>query len=137
MGSSVTFVSQWMKRISHGAFAWLSRPVSRLKKIRELCFGVGQGELKDGTARFIRLYPQSAAMGVDDRPADRQPHPHTAGLRGVECLENALQMRRIDARSGIAHCHEDARVVLRGADQQLSWPRLDRAHGFNRVQDQV
>jgi hypothetical protein len=42
-----------------------------------------QGELKYRTARFIRLCPQPAPMGVDDRPADRQAHPHAAGLRGV------------------------------------------------------
>ena len=37
-------------------------------------------------------------MGIDDRPADRQPHPYSAGLGGVESLENALEMFRIDAR---------------------------------------
>src|SRR6516162_2338375 len=137
MGSSAIFVSWWMKRISHGAFAWLSRPVSRLKRIRELCFSARQGELKYGAAESVRICPQPAPMGVDDRPADRQPHPHAAGFRGVECLENALQMRRIDARPGIAHCYEGAGVVLLGADEQFSWPGLDRAHGFNGVQDQV
>src|SRR5262250_2317544 len=125
MGSSAIFVSQWMKRISHGAFAWLSCPVSRLKRIRELSFGAGQGELKYGTAGFIGTYPQPAPMGVDDRPADRQPHPHAAGFRRVECLENALQMRRVDTRPGIAHCHEDACVVLLGADRQLSRSRVN------------
>src|SRR5712691_3633351 len=77
-------------------------------------------------------------MGIDDGPADRQPHPNSAGLRGVESLENALEMFRTNARPGIAHCHENATGLgLLGADQQLSWPRLDRAHGFDRVQDQV
>src|ERR1700686_3352866 len=52
----------------------------------------GQGELKYGTGRFIRLCPQPAPMGVDDRPANRQPHPHAAGLRGVKRLENAIEM---------------------------------------------
>jgi hypothetical protein len=36
-------------------------------------------------------------MGVDDGPAARQAHPHSAGLRGVESIENALEMFRIDA----------------------------------------
>ena len=97
----------------------------------------GQGELKYGAARFIRLCPQPAPMGIDDGPANRQPHPHAAGLRGVKCLENALEMRRIDARPGIAHCHKDACAVLLGADQQLSRLCLNRAHCFDRVQDQV
>src|SRR6516162_7980675 len=87
--------------------------------------------------RLVRLSPQPAPMNIYDGPTDRQAHPHAAGLRGVECLENALEMFSIDARSGIAHRHEDACKVLLGADQQLSWPRLNRAHCFNRVQDQV
>jgi hypothetical protein len=48
-------------------------------------------------------------MGVDDRPADRQPHPHAGGLGGVERLENAIPMCRLDARPGIAA----ARALLR------------------------
>jgi hypothetical protein len=41
-------------------------------------------------------------------------------------------------RSGIAHRYEDAtRVVLLGADRQLSCPLLNRAHCFDSVQDQV
>src|SRR5262252_5586293 len=46
-------------------------------------------------------------------------------------------MPRIKARPRIAHGDEDARAVLLGGDQQLSWLRLNRAHGFNRVQNQV
>ena len=41
---------------------------------------VGQGELKYGAARFIRIRPQPAPMGIDDRPADRQPHPYAARI---------------------------------------------------------
>ena len=44
----------------------------------------------------------------------------------------------INPRPGIAHCYEDAtRLVLLGADRQLSQPLLDRAHCFDGVQDQV
>ena len=77
-------------------------------------------------------------MGIDDRPADRQPHPHSAGFRGVESLENALEMFRINTRPRIAHCHEDAICPgLLGADRQLSWPLLNRSHCFDRIHDQV
>jgi hypothetical protein len=47
-------------------------------------------------------------MGTDDGPADRQPYAQSAGLRGVESLENALDMFRIDAWPGIANRDEDA-----------------------------
>ena len=87
---------QHLKRCLHAALT--SSVIERLKKIHDLPCTVGQGELKYGAARFIRLCPQPAPMGLDDRPANRQPHPHAAGLRGVKCIEHALEMRRIDAR---------------------------------------
>jgi hypothetical protein len=55
----------------------------------------------------------------------------------VESLENTLDIFRINTRPGIAHCHQDACVVLLGADQQLSWPLLNRPHCFDRIQNQV
>src|SRR4029078_11281321 len=79
-----------------------------------------QGELKYSAARFIRFCPQPAPMGLDNSPANRKPHPHAAGLRGVKCIEHALEMRRIEARPGIAHSHNDASVVVFGAEQTLS-----------------
>src|SRR5262249_23180460 len=35
--------------------------------LRRLLVRTGQGELKNGTVRFVRLCPQPAPMGVDDR----------------------------------------------------------------------
>src|ERR1700731_1816132 len=46
-----------------------------------------QGEMKDGTARFIRGDAQLSLVCLDDRTANRQPHAHAAGLGCVECLE--------------------------------------------------
>jgi len=77
-------------------------------------------------------------MGIDDRPADRQPHPYPAGFRGVERLENALEMFPINTRPSIAHCYEDAICLgLLRADRQLSWPLLNRPHCFDCIQNQV
>src|SRR5216684_5562578 len=98
----------------------------------------GDRKLKESTPRLAPGRPQPAPVGIDDRAADRQSHPYPARLRGVESLENAIDMVRINARPGISHGHENATGLgLLGADQQLAWPRLDRAHGFDRVQDQV
>jgi hypothetical protein len=77
-------------------------------------------------------------MSFDDRPANRQPHSYSAGFRGVESLENALERFRIDTRPGIAHCHEDAIcLALFGANRQRAWPLLGGAHCFDRIQNQV
>src|ERR1700751_4523912 len=117
MESFVISASQSARSISYGVSIWLSSLVRRRTRTHEFLFRTGQGALKHGAGRFILLGPQPAAMGVDDRPANRQPHSHAAGLRGVKCIEHALEMRPIEARPGIAHCHKDTCVVLLGADQ--------------------
>ena len=77
-------------------------------------------------------------MGIDDRPADRQPHPYSAGFRGVESLEDALEMVRINTRPSIADRHEDAiSLGLLRVDRQFSWPLLNRSHCFDRIHNQV
>src|SRR6516225_4057102 len=76
-------------------------------------------------------------MSIDDGAAYRQPHACSSGLRGVEGVEDSIEMRWIDAGPGIADGHEGACMVLLGADHQLSWPLLYRAHCFSRVQNQV
>jgi len=77
-------------------------------------------------------------MGGDDRTADRQAHPCPVGFRRVESLKNALEIVLINARAGIAHSDEN-RIGLRSfsADRQVSYARLDRAHRFDGVEDQV
>ena len=37
--------------------------------------------------------------GVDDKLADREPHPHAAGFCGVERFENPLEMFPTDTGS--------------------------------------
>src|SRR4051812_7171917 len=98
MGSFVTCVSQWMKTNYYGVFVRLSILLSRLMSVHEFLFRAGQCELEYSAARLIHICPQPARMGIDDRPTDRQPHSHPAGLRGVQSLENALEMLRINAR---------------------------------------
>src|SRR5215813_2535008 len=133
----VTCVSRWMKSILRDASARLSVPVARLKRGHEFSFGVGQVELKYSTARLVRLRPQLAPMSMDDGAAYRQPHACSTGLRGVEGVEDLIEMRRINSGPGIAHGHEDACPVLLGADHQVPCPRLYRAHCFSSIQNEV
>src|SRR6516165_4019504 len=76
-------------------------------------------------------------MSLDDGAAYRQPHACSTRLRGVEGVEDAIEMRWINALPRIAYGDEDACLILLGADQQLSYPLLSRAHCFSRVQYQV
>jgi len=46
-------------------------------------------------------------------------------------------MFRINTWPGITHCHQNAYVVLLGADQQLSWSPLNRGHGLHSIQHEV
>src|SRR5262249_10288567 len=127
--------SPWTKSISHDAFARLLHSRARPTRSRELSFGIRQGELKHGTARLVRLRPQLPSMSMDDGAANRQPHACSTGFRGVEGVEDPVEIRRINAGTGIAHGHAGACLVLIGADQQLSCPLVDRAHGFSRIEN--
>src|SRR6516162_11714784 len=122
-----------MTSISHDVSARLSGPPTCPTRIRELCFGAGQRELKCSAAWLVRLRPQLAPMSMDDGAANRQPHARSTGLRGVEGVEDPVKIRRMNARPGIAHGHEDACLILLGADQQLSCSLFNRAHCFSRI----
>src|SRR5262245_16297514 len=120
-----------MTSISRNVSARPSGPLARLKRKRELSFDIGQGELKYSTARLVRSSPQLAPMSVDDGAANRQPHACSTGLCGEESVEDPIEISRINARPGIAHGHEDAGLVLLGADQQLSCSLFNRTHCFS------
>src|SRR6266576_2331055 len=72
------------------------RPVAAL---RSRCGGrmSRRNETKDSATWHVGARPQSSVMRFDDRPADRQPKPQTAGLRAVESLEHAVNIRRCEA----------------------------------------
>src|ERR1700738_5270480 len=62
-----------------------------------------QGELKAGAAGQVRARPQSAAVRLADRTADRQAYPQTVRLRRVEACENVLESLRREAWTRISH----------------------------------
>src|SRR3954468_19632977 len=117
MGSCVTCVSRWTRTISHDVFAQLSNWQARLRRGRELPLPCRQGELEYGATGFIHLCPELAAMSVDDRPADRQPHARSTRLRGVEGVKDPVEMLRIYPWPRIAYGHDGACLILLCADQ--------------------
>ena len=46
-----------------------------MKRSRELLFDIGQGELKYGAARLVRLRPQLPSMSMDDKSGIDSPMP--------------------------------------------------------------
>jgi len=61
-------------------------------------------------------------MRLDDCAADGQSHAHTLRLGRKEGIENSLQIRCVQAVSGIAHCdNQIIRFILAGANRQFSF----------------
>src|ERR1700761_5641531 len=98
----------------------------------------GHREVKNGAPGQVGGHPQPAPMSFDDRTADRQPQSQPAGLRRMEGLEEALDSRRRQPRTGILHCdHYAIWFGLDGGDEQLSRPFRDRTHCLDSVDDEI
>ena len=69
-----------------------------------------QSEPEDRATGLVWLRPDPAAMGVDNRAADRKSQPHATGLGRVEGLEKMPKIRRIEPWAGIPHF--DKKLVL-------------------------
>jgi hypothetical protein len=57
----------------------------------------GQREVKNGTSGQIGGHPQLPPMGLYDRPANRQPHPHPVHLGRKLRFEYQIDSARLDA----------------------------------------
>jgi hypothetical protein len=66
----------------------------------------GDRKLKESTPRLARGRPQPAPVGIDDRPADRQPHTHAAGFGGEEGVEQPVRILGGDPDAAIRHTYE-------------------------------
>src|SRR5260370_11573260 len=87
---------------------WLRRESSRGDYMWAATRG-GQGELKSCTSPGGAGGPQAAAMRLNDRPTDRQPHTSSVILGGKKCPENLVRLLRRQSHTSIAD-----------RDQQLS-----------------
>src|SRR5260370_25867749 len=62
-----------------------------------------QSEPKGCAARAIGRRPQSAAMRLDNGPADRQSHARALRLGGKECIKDLVRLVCGQPRARIAH----------------------------------
>lgn len=63
---------------------------------------------------LVRLGPQTPAVCLDDRAADREAEPHAFLLRGVERLEEALGVAVLDGN--VASAPSDTKTDTSAAD---------------------
>jgi len=72
----------------------------------------GQGELKSCAARGVVGSPQAAAMRLNDRPTDGQPHTGPVILGRKESLEDLFRLLRRQSHTGIAD--RDQQLAIAG-----------------------
>ncbi len=53
------------------------------------------------------LRPEPAPMGLDDGPADAQPHAHAADFVGGPRLEDGQGLGRCDAGAAVQHLDDE------------------------------
>src|ERR1700726_4793902 len=98
----------------------------------------GHREVKNGAPWQIGGHPQPASMRFDDRAADRQPHPQTAGLGRMERGEELLETRRAQAWPCVLYRDQHAvRFGFSGGDGQLSRPFRVGGHCLDSVDNDV
>src|SRR5712671_6107825 len=64
-----------------------------------ISIGCWQNDVEDGAVWDGRRSPQASAMGLHDRPADGQSHPHPVWLGCKKGVEDAFNIKGIDSRS--------------------------------------
>src|SRR5258707_9159947 len=72
----------------------------------------GQGEPKSGTPPGGSGGPQAAAMRLNDRPTDGQPHTSPVILGRKECPEDLVGLLRGQSHAGIAD--RDQQLTIAG-----------------------
>src|ERR1700736_2802797 len=83
-----------------------------------------QREVKGGAVVRVRGGPQAAAVSLDDRPADRQPHAEPARLRGVERVEEPVGLEPAEADAAVLHRDDRARAIV---DELAGRPDVEAA----------
>jgi hypothetical protein len=94
-------------------------------------------DLKRETLIVLRG-PDTPAMRLHDRAADRQPDPQPPRLGADEVLEDSLQLRGFDPDSAVTDRDGDApHHGLAGVDPDLAWAVRGEGSGLCSVDDEV
>jgi len=72
-----------------------------------------QDKLKYRATGSVRGKPQPTFVGLDDRTADRQPHPHAIGFGREERVEYPIDILRTDSCTGVRNRDHYAVTLVR------------------------
>src|SRR6516165_9450414 len=72
----------------------------------------GHREVKNGTAGQVGGHPQPTPMGVNDRPANRQPHPHAVRFGRKQWIEYPINGARLNTLPRVLHGHHHTAGVV-------------------------
>src|ERR1019366_4540790 len=67
------------------------------------CIADRQNEVENRPAWNRCRYPKTTPMGLDNRSADRQTHPHPGRFGREESVKNPAHILSVDADPGIVH----------------------------------
>src|SRR5262249_16312939 len=72
----------------------------------------GHREVKNGTGGQVGGHPQPTPMGVNDRPANRQPHPHAVRFGRKQWIEHPINGARLNTLPRVLHGHHHTAGVV-------------------------
>src|SRR5882724_7677431 len=96
----------------------------------------GQGELKRCTAPGSAGGPQAAAMRLDDRTADGQPHTSPVIFGRKECIEDLFRLLRGKSHTGITDRDQQLSIAGFRTDGKLT-SASHSLHGIDAVEHEV
>ena len=95
-------------------------------------------KLKRCPGTIIGHGPKPSAVVLYNRTANRQPHPHSLRLGGVESIKDLFEILCIESNTGVLHSYKHfIRFVRRGSNHHLPRSIRDRIHGFDTVYHQI
>src|SRR5438093_5383906 len=97
-----------------------------------------EGKLKRRTGTIIRYGPRSPAVILNNRTADRQPHPHSLWLGRVEGVEDFFEILLVYSITEVLHSDEHlVGFMLTRTNKHLPRSVRDSIHGFDTVHHQI
>ena len=127
--------------VAHAAFAQEGFDLSMLRWkqwVSAITLVNGQREAEFCAPRRAGFRPQLTVMGLDDGPANRQPHADAVVLRRIECVKQERECSGSGRGLNPARYQNGTLTVARGPMRSTLRPATGRpVHRLDRIDDQV